>query len=85
MSMRDNLIENIRTALEIFGLSQAEVSRRSGIHKVTINRILKRDFEPSLDACEKLARGLAVEPPARLLQKNCFGLETPLAKRKRVG
>jgi hypothetical protein len=69
MSMQDNFVENLR----------------ADAHPVVINRLLKHDFAPSLELCERIARGLEVEPPARILQKNCFGLERPLAKRKSAG
>ncbi len=79
MSMKNNLIENIRAGMAYERLSIQGLADTSGVHRVHISRILNGHLEPGFDVIEKLADGLHVDPPARLLQINCFGRENTLA------
>lgn len=55
MPLIENFVANIRAACEEHDISQAELARRSGVHRVTISRILNGHFSPTVDLCEKLA------------------------------
>jgi transcriptional regulator with XRE-family HTH domain len=60
--LSDTFAVNLQTVLARKRMSQRELARLSGVHYVTINRILSRDMKPSLGMCEKLAD--ALELPA---------------------
>lgn len=62
MPLADNFAENLGTAMTRQKLSQRELARISGVHYVTINRILKREMDPSLSICEKLAIAVGIAP-----------------------
>lgn len=68
MPLQDNFRANLQAALEDLGWSQAELSRKSGVHVVTISRILTGVLEPSLAMCEKLAAAVKVKPE-KIMQK----------------
>jgi transcriptional regulator with XRE-family HTH domain len=57
MPWSDSFRRNLADILERNGLSQKELARRSGVHEVTISRILHGHIEPTLSTAEKLARG----------------------------
>ncbi len=78
MSMRSNLSENVRTALRRSGMTQRKLAKLVDIDEVSLSRLLAQKFAPSLELCENLARHLNVDPPERLLQKNCFGADVAL-------
>ena len=50
-----NFRRNLARAMEDRGISQSELSRRSGIHVTTISRIIHGHLEPSVTTAEKLA------------------------------
>ena len=51
----DTFVHSLRTAMEKNGISQQELARRSGIHFVTINRLLKGKLEnTTFELAEKL-------------------------------
>lgn len=62
MALRDNVRENLRRRLESGDLTVTEVARRSGVHRVTIHKVLAGEFEPSLSLCESLAIAVGIEP-----------------------
>jgi transcriptional regulator with XRE-family HTH domain len=55
MPLLDNFRENLKDAMAERDLDQAELSRKSGVHFVTISRILTGKQDPSVGMCEKLA------------------------------
>lgn len=59
----DNFRDNLRRRCESQGISQQELSRKSGVHYVTINRILRGHTVPTIPVAEALARaaGIALE------------------------
>lgn len=63
----DSFRRNIEKTLKKNGVSQAELSRRSGIHFTTINRILRGHVDPSLTTAERLAvaAGMSAESAFR--------------------
>lgn len=60
MPVQDFVRENIRREAAKQGITQRELARKSGLHYVTINRILQGFAEPSLTACESIAHALCV-------------------------
>lgn len=62
VALINNFVENLQAALEKQELSQAELARRSGVHYVTVNRILKYRLTPTVDICEKLAIAAKMQP-----------------------
>jgi transcriptional regulator with XRE-family HTH domain len=57
---------NLRRARDHAGLSQEELSERSGLHSTEISRLERGVREPRLGTIVRLARGLDL-PPADLL------------------
>lgn len=56
MALLENFVANLLAACDRAGISQRELSRRSGVHFTTINRIFRRNLDPSVETCEALAR-----------------------------
>lgn len=72
MALKDNFRANLRKEMTQRGLSQSELSRRSGVRQATISEALAGVREPSFETIEALARVLDVnaaqfflEPPAK--------------------
>lgn len=60
----ENFRDNLRSAMEKLGITQQELSERSGVHYVTISRILSGDTDdPSVGTCEKLAKAAGFQNP----------------------
>lgn len=59
MALAENVRSNLSRFLSDRGISQRELAERSGVHYVTINRILNGQ-DPTLSVCEKLARALGL-------------------------
>lgn len=68
MPLLDNFRENMRRGMETKAVSQRELSRISGIHWVTISRILSGTVEPSVTVCETLAKAID-QTPEKIFQK----------------
>lgn len=51
------------------GMSQRALSEVSGVHFVTVNRILKNRQDPTFEICEKLARALGLEISLRRIRE----------------
>ncbi|MBN1851101.1 MAG: helix-turn-helix transcriptional regulator [Pirellulales bacterium] len=62
MALSRNFVKNLKKALEEAEISQAELARLSGVHYVTINRILHGHLNPTIDTCEALAKALGIKP-----------------------
>jgi predicted transcriptional regulator len=56
-------------------LTQADLARRSGVSRVTINRIEQQLLEPRFSTIRKLARALKVEPAALVGPETAEGNE----------
>ena len=55
------LLDEILDKFSASGITQQELAKLSGVHFVTINRILRQNQTPSFDVCEKLANALDME------------------------
>lgn len=55
MALADNLRLNLRKEMARLGLSQSELSRRSGVRQATISEALSGVREPSFETIEALA------------------------------
>jgi transcriptional regulator with XRE-family HTH domain len=58
--------KNLRTARKKLGLSQVEVSQRSGVEQGEVSRIERGIRDPQVSTLKKLAAAVEV-PPGRLL------------------
>ena len=55
------LDENLKKLMEMKGMSQIDLSRKSGIHPSLLNRILKgKEHTPNMTTIQRLAEGLDV-------------------------
>lgn len=61
-TFRRFLGERIRAARESVGLSQAELSRRAGVHRITLGRIESGEGMPSAETVARIVRAIG---PAR--------------------
>jgi transcriptional regulator with XRE-family HTH domain len=62
MPLSKTFRDNLRAAMALRDITQQDLSKLSGIHYVTISRILSGSIEPTLDTCEKLAKAAKIEP-----------------------
>lgn len=58
----EDLKDRLRMALELRGMTAAELSRRSGVDKGALSKYLKGEFTPKQSAVGKMARALDVSP-----------------------
>lgn len=58
----ENLKDRLKLALEIRGMTAAELARRSGVDKGAISHYLKGEFTPKQSAVGKMATALSVSP-----------------------
>lgn len=56
MAASENFAENIRKACVKLGISHRTLAERSGIHYVTVSRILNGHLDPTISTAEKLAK-----------------------------
>lgn len=63
-----NFAENLREAMKQAGLSGREVAKRSGLHYVTISRVLNGRLCPTLETCEKIADAVGMRPDTAFLE-----------------
>ena len=56
MPLLANFRDNLRAAMEDHGWDQQDLARESGVHYVTISRILSGKQDPTVTMCERLAR-----------------------------
>lgn len=68
MPLIDNFATNLRSAMEQANITGMELARRSGLHYVTISRILNGKISPSVEACEKLATAAGMRPDTAFLE-----------------
>lgn len=68
VTLFENFRANLKAHCKASGVSYVELARRSGIHEVTISRIMNGRNCPSVDVCEKLARAAGARPDTIFLQ-----------------
>ena len=64
-----NLGDNLRDARERLGLTQEQVSDRSGVQAGEVSRIERGKRDPKVSTLEKLAAAVEVEPGELLRQR----------------
>lgn len=75
MPLVENFRENLRRACNDHGITQQELSRRSGVHYVSVCRILNgQQSNPGVTICERLAVAAGVRPDTIFLEP----LQTPV-------
>lgn len=62
MALTDNFRSNVREEMKRQRVGQQELARRTGLHYVTISRILTGTIEPKVETCEQIATALGVRP-----------------------
>ena len=62
MEPAEQFASNLRSARDRAGLSQEELSNRSGLHSTEISRLERGVREPRLGTIVRLARGLGLAP-----------------------
>lgn len=60
MPLLNNFRENLKSAMDERGMDQQELARQSGVHYVTISRILTGKQDPTVSVCEKLAQAAGI-------------------------
>ena len=60
MPLQSNFRDNLRSAMEEHGIDQQDLAKLSGVHYVTISRILAGKQDPTLTVCEKLAKAAGI-------------------------
>ena len=68
MPLLDNFLINLRDAMTQQGVNSMQLSKQSGVHYVTISRILNGHLNPSVDICERLAKGVGLRPDTVFLE-----------------
>jgi transcriptional regulator with XRE-family HTH domain len=68
MPLLDNFAANLRDAMVLTGVTGQELSKRSGLHYVTISRILNGKLSPSVETCEKLAIAAGIRADTAFLE-----------------
>lgn len=63
MALKENFLTNLRRAMDRLGFDQQELAEKSGVHYVTISRILNGHNEPNFETCERLAKAVEIDPP----------------------
>ena len=62
-TLSDRFCERLAQALELSGISQAELARRSGMTRMQVNAFLKgRNTGASLETVSRYAEALGIEP-----------------------
>lgn len=62
-TLNDNFLANIRRAMNKLDWSQQKLAEVSGVHFVTINRILNGHHDATTEVAEKLAKAVGIDPP----------------------
>lgn len=62
-TLNDNFLTNLRRAMEKLGWSQQQLAEASGVHFVTISRILNEHHDVTTVVAEKLANAVGIDPP----------------------
>lgn len=67
MPLLENFLDNLRAAMDEKDIDQQDLSRVSGVHYVTISRILTGKQDPTVKVCEKLAKAAGMRPDLAFL------------------
>lgn len=63
VALLENFVDNVRSACDERGLTQRELANRSGVHYVTVSKLLAgKVTNPSLDVCERIAAAAGLNP-----------------------
>jgi transcriptional regulator with XRE-family HTH domain len=62
MPLLTNFRDNLRSAMDEHGMDQQDLAEKSGVHYVTISRILTGKQDPTVTVCEKLAKAAGLRP-----------------------
>ena len=68
MPLLDNFLVNLRDAMTRQDITGMQLAKASGVHYVTISRILNGRLSPSVDVCERLAKGVGLRPDTVFLE-----------------
>lgn len=60
MPLLRNFRDNLREAMDEKGFDQQDLAKASGVHYVTISRILTGKQDPTVTMCEKLANAVGI-------------------------
>ncbi len=60
--LKQNFLNNLTHAMSRLGFDQQRLANESGVHDVTISRILNGHYVPDVATCEKLANAVGIEP-----------------------
>jgi len=77
MPLLNNFRHNLLAACQERGVSQQDLANRSGVHYVSVSRILAGKQDPSVDICERLAIAAGVRPDTIFLEPiGVIGVDT---------
>lgn len=62
-TLNDNFLTNLRAAMKRLKWSQYRLADESGVHYVTISRILNGHHDVTTEVAEKLANAVGIDPP----------------------
>lgn len=68
MPLLDNFATNLRDAMKRSGITGNQLAERTGLHFVTISRILNGKLSPTVETCEKLADAVGMRPDTAFLE-----------------
>ena len=54
-------VKKIKNVMDIYGWTQAEMAKRSGVSKANICRTFNDENEPSIENVEKMVKALGME------------------------
>ena len=69
MAWLENFRDNLRSALNAKGMTQQQLAQESGLHFVTVSRILGGIISPSVETCERLASAVGIDSPKIFSEK----------------
>ena len=59
--MMTETIKKIKNIMDIYGWTQADMAKRSGVSKTVLSRTFKDENEPSIENVEKMVKALGME------------------------
>ena len=68
MPLLDNFATNLRDAMKRANISGMKLAELTGVHYVTISRILNGHLSPTVETCEKLAQAAGMRPDTAFLE-----------------
>lgn len=61
IASQDDIVDCLIEAFRASGMNQQQLAEASGVHFVTLNRIINRNQHPTMGVADKLARSLGLE------------------------